>query len=207
MMSRMTRNLLPGAGILLAGLLAAGCAQLQENLEGVQTDLRTSAPERASSEPAATTSAPARQQQQPQEEAAEVTSPVRISLDGNRDAAADPYGIYWEVGSRVSSEPSYVMTLDRGMGDHVRTIINIYEADDEGRERGQPWAITDHGGEQILVPDRSINLANPGPVVILSGGGEQLDSIPLRSGQTYVALFVVQGSESNHTHKVRFTVR
>lgn len=196
------------ATLCLAGVLATGCAQLQENLDSASTSLRDS--DRSSAVPQAPSvqrTAPAETAPASEEATPEPTSPVRIVLDNSRDKAADQFGIYWESERRVSTQPNFTLSMDSSMGDFQRLMINVYLADDEGRETGQPWAITDYGGDQILVPNRSINLSNPGAVTIISPTRENVSSIPFQSGKTYVALFVVSASESSHTHKVRFTVR
>lgn len=203
-MKRLSCSLLSG-GMIAAGLLLAGCAEIQQGLESAPGEVRSQAAETRQQDEAAPAT---RQPQQQQQEATHaVTSPVRVTLDGAEDKAADAYGIYWDTQRRVSSTPEFVLSMDAEMGDFQRLIINIYEADDEGKETGTAWAITDFGGEQLLVPNRRVSLTNPGDVTIISPAGERVDSVSFDSGKTYIALFVVSASNSAHTHKVRFTVR
>lgn len=194
--------------LLLAAILMAGCAQLQENLDAV-TEAR---PVQERAEAPAPSPTPQAQQQPAttapqQEKEHQVTSPVRVTIDGAEDKPADQFGIYWNIRRPVSPEPHVTISTDPKLGNFERVIINLYKTDEEGKETGKPWAITDFGGEQLLLPNRAISLSKPGAVTIISPEGERVDSIPLASGETYVALFVVSGSKESHTHKVRFTIR
>lgn len=192
------------------GAAAIGCAALQDGLDSL--DARSAAePASETAAAAPAPAAPAEAQPAPRaEEPAqrhEVASPVRATLDGSPDKAADQFGIVWDIDGRVSSEPFLVVEVDESLGAFQRLIINVYEAGEDGTETGGAWAITDFGGEQILLPGRRFNLSNPGAVTIISPEGAMVDSVPFVSGKSYIALLVVSGSESAHTHKIRFAVR
>ncbi len=207
-MKHLTRRAVAGtAALALGGFLAAGCAHIPEDLEGTAADLRAEA---APGQQEAAQPAPAAPQQQPAEEAEtypDVTSPVRVTLDGVPELAVDQWGNYWNTERPVSADPEFVLTMSPELGDFEMLIINVHETDDEGVEAGRSWAITDFGGERVLAPDRTVNLATPEGASIIAPDGGGLGRVPLESGETYVVLFVVRGSEDSHTHKVRFTVR
>lgn len=206
-MVRITRGIIPGAAALTCAILIAGCAEIQQNLEGIPGEIQSGVDDTRERHEARQERTSSRETESQEESSAPVTSPVRISLDGAKDEPADQFGIYWDTERRVSANPNFVLAIDSELGDFQRLMINLYEADDEGKEKGSPWAITDHGAEQILVPGRPISLTNPGDITIISPEGERIDSFTLSSGKTYICLFVVMGSEKAHTHKVRFTVR
>ncbi len=198
-MDRLAARAAVGIAALCLGVIATGCAHLPADLDEVTDGIRAETAEEAPRE-----EAPA---PPPEDPASQATSPIRVTLDGVPERPADQWGIYWNTERRVSTNPEFVLTMGSELGDFEMLIINVYATDDEGIETGSGWAITDFGGEQVLAPGRSVNLASPEGATIIAPDGRNLDSIPLESGETYVALFVVRGTEGNHTHKVRFTVR
>jgi len=184
--------------VCLAGLaMLAGCADFKAAFDEAKAEARRTNTEYKAREAAESgTEAPAVE-----------GSPVRVTMDSKADAAHSG-GIYYDVDGAVSANPKVQLTLDPSMGAFTSCMINMYVAGADGTESGSAWAITDYGMDtKLLAPDAPFNLANPGKgITIITPDGGKSDRLDLKSGQTYVVLFVVTGENKAHTHKVRFTV-
>lgn len=236
MKSMMMKRTMKTAMILAAAMglaLALGCAELQAELDNVNKELSkpsesgdaTSTQQASSTEgqkssetssvaPASASStqsqpsAPSRES----EEAAvsresEAITKIHVTLDGQKPAP-DANGIYWVVPKPVSATPETVFTMDESLGELNMCILNIY-LEENGRESGQPWAVTDYNvTPRLMAPGKAFNLANPGEgVTILSPGREQVKSCTFESGKSYIAIFTVSGSKDAWTTHVRFSVK
>ena len=191
--------------------LLSGCAEINKIIDDVNQNVKPEEDRPSASSPAAPENPPRASSTTP-ESPPRATSPVRVSLDGHGDEASDNYGIYWETANSVSATPKMVFRLDPSMGDFHSCILNIYEAKPDGTEKKMsPWAFVEQDGEpasKAMSPNSPFSLTKPGGnVTIISPQGKPVDAMLLETGKTYIMLVVISGSNNNHTHKVRFTVK
>lgn len=223
----------------LALALTLGCAELQSELDSMNKELtkpsdstqasssQESAGESASSGSEASTASAA---STTSSSAAEVSSSssdkstestsssesddstpaesnIRVTLDG-QTAKPDGNTHFWIIADPVSAEPTAEFTIDDIMGEMHMCIVNIY-LEEDGREKGQPWAISDFNlNPKLMAPGKPFNLTNPGEgASIISPDAQMVKSCVLESGKRYIAIFTVSASNESGTIHVRFSVK
>lgn len=203
-----------------AVMAITGCAELQQNIKEAPDTISANMKEMRETDREAYAETKERQaartdeapKTEPKKEVKEPeateapTTPVLVLIDGKKNAAADPYGIYWQTDGKVSAEPTTTITIDKSMGDFQFLIVNVYEADAEGKETNVVWSLNDFNSERAMMPGKTFSLAGGNGIMVVGPGNAIIQKVPYESGKTYVALFSVSATANNHTHKVRFTI-
>lgn len=211
------KNLLTrGLAVLAASttLAITGCAELQQNIKEAPDTISANMKEIRETDREAYAETKERQAARAAEEtttdtedppAAEAaTSPVTVLIDGKANSAAD--AIYWNTDGTVSAEPTATFDVDDAMGEFQFLIVNVYEADAEGKESNVVWSLNDFNAERAMMPGKTFSLAGGNGIMVVGPGNAIIEKVPYESGKTYVALFSVSATGKNHTHKVRFTI-